>query len=78
MPCEMHAAQKPSWSHTGISLFGDLSSSIFKLIMIPNVQLWENTGQERKLRSILTDHLKKWQISKGILRTDPGMTFRDL
>ena len=56
----------------------DLSSSVFKVIMVPNTQPWENTSQEGMLRPILTDHLKKQQVSKDILRKDPRMTFRDL
>lgn len=75
---KLHAAQKPSWIHTVTSLLGDLSSSVFKVIMVPHTRLWENTSQEGMLRPLLTDHLKKHQVSKDIFRKDPRMTFGDL
>lgn len=75
---KLHAAQKPSWIHTVTSLLGDLSSSVFKVIMVPRTRLWENTSQEGMLRPLVTDHLKKHQVSKDIFRKDPRMTFRDL
>lgn len=77
MAHELHAAQKPTRSYTVTSLLSDLSS-VFKVIMVPNTQLWENTSQEGTLRPILTDHLKKQQVSEEILRKDPRMAFRDL
>lgn len=67
MAHELHAARKPSWSHTVTSLLGDLSSSVFKFIMVSNIHLWEITSQEGMLRPLLTDHLKKQQVSKDIL-----------
>lgn len=65
---ELHAAHKPSWSHTVTSLLGDLSSSVFKFIMVSNAHLWDITGREGMLRPLLTDHLKKKQVFKEILR----------
>lgn len=44
------------WSCTITSLFGDLSSSVLKIIMPPKTQLWVETSQTGMFRPVLTAH----------------------